>query len=164
MLLVIVSGVWGVSAYATLPAALSNNRDQRTEAEMLEDVRAIDRQLHSAALGLSPDDAATVERSLAADPFAGSLWTRLSGRYPACATTQAARAIRARTGGMVDDGVDPLERVDVLLTRKQAALGRLRRHLKLRALLEIWLYFHVPLTIALIAALTAHIISVFFYW
>ena len=31
-------------------------------------------------------------------------------------------------------------------------------------MLEIWLYVHVPLTFALIAALSAHIISVFFYW
>jgi hypothetical protein len=31
-------------------------------------------------------------------------------------------------------------------------------------MLEIWLYLHVPLTFALIAALVAHIVSVFFYW
>jgi hypothetical protein len=31
-------------------------------------------------------------------------------------------------------------------------------------MLEIWLFIHIPLTIALIAALTAHVISVFFYW
>jgi hypothetical protein len=30
--------------------------------------------------------------------------------------------------------------------------------------LEVWLYIHVPLTFALIAALAAHIIAVFFYW
>jgi hypothetical protein len=30
--------------------------------------------------------------------------------------------------------------------------------------MDIWLYFHVPLSFALLAALTAHIISVFFYW
>ena len=51
-----------------------------------------------------------------------------------------------------------------LLKQKEAALTRLRRHLRIRALLEIWLYVHVPLTFALIAALSAHIISVFFYW
>ena len=56
------------------------------------------------------------------------------------------------------------EKVVGLLKQKQAALARLRRHLKIRALLEIWLYVHVPLTFALIAALSAHIISVFFYW
>ena len=43
-------------------------------------------------------------------------------------------------------------------------LARLRRHLRLKALLEIWLYVHVPATFALLAALTAHIVSVFFYW
>ena len=34
----------------------------------------------------------------------------------------------------------------------------------LRALLEIWLYVHVPATIGLVAALIAHIVAVFFYW
>jgi hypothetical protein len=57
-----------------------------------------------------------------------------------------------------------VEKVDVLLTRKEAMLARVRRHLRLKALLEIWLYVHVPVTFALIAALIAHIVSVFFYW
>ncbi len=52
----------------------------------------------------------------------------------------------------------------MLLQRKAAALSRIRRHVRIRAMLEIWLYVHVPLTFALIAALAAHIISVFFYW
>ena len=30
--------------------------------------------------------------------------------------------------------------------------------------LEIWLYLHVPATFALLAALIAHILSVFLYW
>ena len=33
-----------------------------------------------------------------------------------------------------------------------------------KALLDIWLYVHVPLSFALLGALIAHIISVFFYW
>jgi hypothetical protein len=28
----------------------------------------------------------------------------------------------------------------------------------------LWLLFHVPLSFALLATLTAHIVSVFFYW
>ena len=59
---------------------------------------------------------------------------------------------------------DPLDRVDALLTRKQGMLDRLRRHLKLKSWLQAWLYVHVPMTFALIAALSAHIVSVFFYW
>lgn len=164
MMLVILSGLWGITVYATLPSALSNNRDERTQAQMLDDIRSLDRQLHEAAQPLSPADAATVRLSLDADPFAGSLWSRLTGRYARCATTRARDTIRIHTGHQPDFGTDPLEKIDNLLGRKQSALARLRRHLKLKALLEIWLYVHVPLTFALIAALSAHVISVFFYW
>ena len=45
-----------------------------------------------------------------------------------------------------------------------AALQRIRNYAQRRALLEVWLYIHVPLTIVLIVALAAHIVSVFFYW
>lgn len=164
MMLVIVSGIWGISVYAMLPAALSNNRDERTQAQMLDDIRGIDRQLHDAAQPLSPGDAAIVRGSLDQDPFAGSIGARLSGRYRNCASARALEQVRVHTGPRHDSGHDPMEKIDLLLTRKLAALGRLRRHLKLKALLEVWLYIHVPLTFALIAALSAHIISVFFYW
>jgi hypothetical protein len=33
-----------------------------------------------------------------------------------------------------------------------------------QAMMEIWLYVHVPLSFALLAALIAHIVSSFFYW
>ncbi|MES2441288.1 MAG: hypothetical protein V4574_00540 [Pseudomonadota bacterium] len=153
MILVIVSGIWGIIVYATLPAALSNNREEMTQTQMLEALRAVDRQLHEAAQPLEAREAALVRKSLEQDPFAGGLWRRLSGRYRGCATARALR--RIRNGG---------EKVDSLLTRKQAMLARLRRHLQLKAMLEVWLYVHVPATFALIAALTAHVFSVFFYW
>jgi len=40
----------------------------------------------------------------------------------------------------------------------------MRRDVQLKAMLEIWLYFHVPLSFALLAALAGHVISVFYYW
>jgi hypothetical protein len=160
MMLVILSGMFGVAVYATLPAALSNNREQMTQMQMLEAIRAFDRQLHAAAQPLSPADAAPVLAALDENPFAGGLRTRLSGHYPKCATAAAHRALVASH----DSNTEARAKVIALLTQKEAALSRLRRHLRLRALLEIWLYVHVPLTFALIAALSAHIISVFFYW
>jgi hypothetical protein len=87
----------------------------------------------------------------------------VTGRYARDATRAAAelrrmRAYRARTAD------DPLDKVDALLTRKEAMLGRLRKHLRLKTWLQAWLYVHVPVTFALLAALSAHIVSVFFYW
>jgi hypothetical protein len=73
--------------------------------------------------------------------------------------------VRARLGevGGGEQAI-ALDQIAVLLQRKAGALNRVRRHVRYRALLEIWLYVHVPLTFATIAALAAHIISVFFYW
>lgn len=160
MMLVILSGLYGVVAYATLPAALSNNRDEMTQMQMLEAIRAFDRQLHSAAQPLTPADTAPVLAALDEDPFAGGVGARLSGRYPNCATAAALRTLALSNGS----DREAREKVVGLLKQKEAALTRLRRHLRIRAMLEIWLYVHVPLTFALIAALSAHIISVFFYW
>ena len=160
MMLVILSGLYGVIVYATLPAALSNNRDEMTQMQMLEAIRAFDRQLHSAAQPLTPADTAPVLAALDEDPFAGGVVARLSGRYPDCATAAALRTLSLSNSS----DREAREKVVGLLKQKEAALTRLRRHLKIRALLEIWLYVHVPLTFALIAALSAHMISVFFYW
>ena len=50
-----------------------------------------------------------------------------------------------------------------LLARKQEILTTARRYARVRAMLEVWLYIHVPMTFALLAAVTAHIVSVFFF-
>jgi hypothetical protein len=164
MMLVILSGIWGITVYATLPRAMSANRDETTETQMLASLRSIDRQLHDAAQPLSQHHAELVRSSLEQDPFGGGIWRRLTNRYPDCATRAAQAEIRQSTGAKPQVGDDPLEKVDALLERKKAILARTRKHLQLKALLEVWLYIHVPATFALIAALSAHIISVFFYW
>lgn len=51
-----------------------------------------------------------------------------------------------------------------LLSRRRALVRRLNRDIQHRALLQIWLYLHVPLSIGLLAALAAHVVSVFAYW
>jgi hypothetical protein len=156
MMLVILSGIWGIIVYAALPKALSNNREELTQTQMIEGLRAVDRQLHEAAQPLAPSQAALVQRSLDQNVFAGGIFRRLSGRHRGCATARALRGIRR--------GGDGLDKVQSLLERKSGMLARLRRHLQLKAMLEVWLYVHVPATFALIAALTAHIVSVFFFW
>ncbi|MEP2103642.1 MAG: hypothetical protein ABJP02_16045 [Parasphingorhabdus sp.] len=165
MMIVIISGILGIYFYATIPQALSNNRDEMTETQMLESLRSLDRQLHEAAQPLSAEHAALVLQSLEQDPFGGGFLKRVSGKYPNCATRAAQadlrreRAYQPRMGGD-----DPLDKVDALLQKKEATLARVRRHLRLKALLQVWLFVHVPMTFALIASLSAHIISVFFYW
>jgi mevalonate kinase len=51
-----------------------------------------------------------------------------------------------------------------LVSRKARLVKQLLNDIRLQGLMEIWLYCHIPLTLALLATLTAHIVSVFFYW
>jgi len=168
MMLVIISGMFGIWVYATLPRALSDNRYDEdgaiTEKQMVEALRSIDRQIHDAAQPLDSEAAMLVNRSLEEDPFAGTFWNRLTGRYPRDATRAASSGLRQMRAYKPRVADDPIEKVDALLTRKEAMLARMRRHLKLKSWLQAWLYVHVPVTFALIAALSAHVVSVFFYW
>jgi hypothetical protein len=142
---------------------MSLNREELTENQMLEGLRSMDRQLHDAAQPLDHRYAELVRKSLQENPFGGGLLRRLIGFYP----KSKARKTLAKLSEEIafPPGEDnPIQRLDGLLARKEVKLTRLRKHLQYKARLEIWLYFHVPLTFALIAALSAHIVSVFFYW
>lgn len=164
MMLVIVSGAFGVWAYVALPARLSENRGETTRKQMLETLTTLDGQLHDAAQPLSSANAAIVRLSLEETEIGGGFWTRLTGRYADCPTTRAiartAAARRAATG--VEAAA--LDTIAGLLGRKAEALALARRQMRITALLEAWLFVHIPATFALLAALTAHIVSVFFYW
>jgi hypothetical protein len=156
MLLVIATGIYGVIVYATLPASLSANRKEMTRAQMLEALTAIDRQLQGAAQPLGRAEADLVIAALGQDVFGGGALARLMGRYPGCATARALKGIGGAT--------EAETRVAALLDKRRDQLAQIREALRFRAMLEIWLFVHIPLTIALIAALAAHVISVFYYW
>jgi hypothetical protein len=156
MLLVIATGIYGVVVYATLPASLSANRKEMTRAQMLDALTAIDRQLESAAQPLARAEADLVIAALAQDIFHGGPIARLTARYPRCATARALAGMGGRS--------EAETRVTALLERRRDQLAQIRGALRIRAMLEVWLFIHIPLTIALIAALTAHVISVFYYW
>lgn len=164
MILVILSGLYGIVAYARLPEQLGASRAEMTRPQMIDAVLKLDRQLQIAAQPLGHEDTRLVRLSLDDKPFSGGLYRRLSGRYPRCRTARALAGMRRRLAVAAGDEAAALESVVGLLERKASALDRIRRHLRIKALLEVWLYVHVPFTFALIAALAAHIVSVFFYW
>ena len=164
MMLVILSGIYGVSAYAFLPAQLSDNRSEMTGAQMIDAVASIDKQIQISAQPLSDEDSAIVLESLGENLFGGGLYRRLTGSSSWGANAIGLKAIRRRLAQSQGAEALALDQIAVLMQRKAGALNRIRRHVRIRAMLEVWLFVHVPLTFALIAALSAHIISVFFYW
>jgi len=159
MMLVILSGIYGISVYALLPHRLSSNRREMTKGQMVEALAAVDRQLEQSAQPLERADADVVIAALAQDPFDHGLIARLSGRYRGCRTERALEAFQGAATPSPEH-----ERVTGLLAKRAAQLDQMRRHMRLKALIEVWLFVHVPVTVMLLAALTAHIVSVFYYW
>jgi hypothetical protein len=164
MVVVIVSGIYGVLAYARIPRLMSNNRASTSQQEMLDEITAIDRQIRSAAATLDETYVRLVEGAITGTVIVRNLRTRFSGVDRSCATAGAIVAMRRLAGSASGGTPAAVTEVVKLLERKGALLRRARAHVRLRALLEVWLIFHVPFSLALLAALTAHVVSVFFYW
>ena len=164
MVMVVVFGLFGITVYALLPRYLSRNRGETTQKQMLETLKALDRQINEAAQPLSEAQARVVQMSLDGSRVGGSLWRRLSGGRGGCGNQRAVSRLKGLRRQASDAELQMLDRMDELLQRKAAALSQVRRHLQIRAWLNVWLSIHVPATIALLAAITAHILSVFIYW
>lgn len=161
MLLVIASGVVGVVLYVRVPRLLTANRRGDTLEAMAREVVELDRRAAQLALGLGDDIAAEVRRGRDETRVGGGFWRQLSGRDRSCATAAAFARIEQLAQS------EPGEAIDALLgtlKRKQEVLRRMRQDIRYKALLDVWLLFHVPLSFALLAALIAHIVAVFFYW
>jgi ABC-type transport system involved in cytochrome bd biosynthesis fused ATPase/permease subunit len=50
-----------------------------------------------------------------------------------------------------------------LLDQRADLVRRLLEDVRIKALLKIWLYIHVPVSVALCVTLAVHILSVFFF-
>ena len=163
MCIVIASGVFGTVAYVRYPRLMTENRSGMTAQQMLGRIASLNEELRRSALPLDNRSAAVVERAVESNLIGGSAWQQLRGHYPNCATA-AALVEMERVGEVAPELEEAHRRVRVLLTEKSTLLARTRRDVSYKALMDVWLYCHVPFTFALLAALLAHIISVFFLW
>jgi hypothetical protein len=190
MLAVIFSGFFGVFAYLRYPALMTRNRDSASRDAMLEEIADIDQNALALADGIDRRIHAIVLRSIENTRLGGGVWALLTAHDSSdLALAQARQMLDKReiegkdaaklstremptmfamvdflAGNADDKQAEALRKLIDLLSRKKSLAGRVARDIQLQSLMEIWLYFHVPLSFALLAALSAHIIVVFFYW
>jgi hypothetical protein len=60
--------------------------------------------------------------------------------------------------------IETMNELILLVNRREDLVKRVVKDIQYKALMEIWLYLHIPLSIGLLAALFIHIVVVFFYW
>jgi hypothetical protein len=164
MLVVVASGIIGASLYLFLPSRLSEQRRDMTKKQMLEILRSLDTRILDASQALANEPAQIVQLSLKRTKLEGSLLERLSNRYPGCGNAAALALVLRLERHAIGAETESFARVAGLLKNKSDQLAQLRGYVQIRTLLEVWLYVHVPATFAMLAAVTAHVVSVFFYW
>lgn len=164
MLAVVASGIYGVIAYVRLPRRMTANLGEDTLDTLMLKIADLDRDARRVALALPNDINALVLEASQATRVGGSLRQQLRTRHPDCPTTRALVQLMALGVRLQDDQAQAHRSLCELMLRKQALLQRARRDVAYRARMQLWLYLHVPLSIGLLAALAAHILSVFFYW
>jgi hypothetical protein len=163
MCLVIASGVYGIVTYVRYPRLMTENRRNLSTHEMLSRIAGINDELRNAAVPLDDNTAAMVEQAVEKTEIGGSPWRQISGKYPGCATDAALAGVIAAESNVTPELEEAYRRVRLLLDNKRALLRQLRLDISYKATMEVWLYLHVPITFALLAALIAHIVAVLFF-
>jgi hypothetical protein len=157
----VASGLAGVAVYIRYPMLLSASRLGMTVQDLLSQIGEIDRECRAVGLPLGDDVNAVLVRSSEETRVGGSFRRLISGRDPSC-PTHAARLFVERLQAGGDD--ERIRRLHAHLVRKEELLDALRRHVRIAALLKLWLFLHIPLSVGALAAVAAHVFAVFFYW
>jgi hypothetical protein len=185
MCLVTLSGCWGVYAYVNFPGAMIQQRGNLRRSEFLRQIAELDATALELAEGISPQITQLLaESARRTDLGGGNLWKQLRGvdestllmgigtapRHSRLASNSNQRALirtlaELRTGRSHNQvALSSVQKLLELAGSKTALLQRLRREAQLAAMLRIWLFMHVPLCCALLAALCIHVVTVFLYW
>jgi hypothetical protein len=155
----ILSGIWGVANYATLAGKITAHRGGAKDITLGEQIYALTQQMDRLCASKS-------EQFLA-----------LFNRFDFSFTPGLRSLLKLTELPVVDHGVagqiigeiKPDEKEDAItllgLMDHRADLARtLLEQARIKALLRIWLYVHVPVSVALCVSLAIHIFSVFFFW
>jgi hypothetical protein len=183
MWVVTVSGCWGVYAYVRYPGLMTRQRGNLRRKELLLQIAELD-QRSLGLSGVAPRVEALIVDSIRRTDLGNPrLWTQLRGRdrsYLMIVGESAAQSAHLVPNfgnhalieqlaelrlAALDEGTrGTLQSLLECAGAKAAMLQRLRRETKLAAMLRVWLFIHVPVCCALLAALLTHVITVFLYW
>jgi hypothetical protein len=161
---VIITGLYGIYAYLRFPRLMTDNLGQNSVNALIADIANLDTLAKTNALRLPDEVVEIIQHSNIKTQITGNLLETLRGQPRYCATRDAIEKLQKLNHELdhIQDRV--LRDICSLLLRKESQLKKVRMEMMYKARLQFWLYLHVPLAIGLLAALIAHIISVFFFW
>lgn len=182
MLVVILSGVYGLYVYLRLPRRIAAIHAGRRREDWLTTLNRIDAEMRAQGQQADALTLAVVESAIDRTTLGGGVLAQVLGRDHSKMIDPAAQPAGSKMlanrgqqklldylAGRVPkarkrEESAALQSLLGLAAQRARALEVLRRSVALQARLQLWLYLHIPLTVGLLAALTVHILTVFLYW
>ena len=163
MLLTVLSGIFGVYIYARYPTLMTKNRAGLSLEEMMGQISELDQELLQEGRELPEEVNTALLKAARETKIGGNIFEKLSPKKIFCPTREARNLIETKFADMsLSD--QRISKVIALLAKKTKLLRRARRDIQIKVILQIWLYFHIPLAVGLLGALFSHVLAVFFYW
>ncbi len=165
LIAVVASGIYGLYAYLRYPRLITENLGEDSLEELLLQIVELDEMARLRALDLPNDVNFLVTRSRMKTRLGGNWLQRLITSQTRCPTDHAIKEIERLGKRYVNNDQPKLMRdLYTVLLQKQRLVKRARQDYRLNARMRFWLMLHGPLSIVLLAALFAHVLSVFIYW
>lgn len=176
MCLAILSGIYGAWAYLTLPGKKRNNLEGRSVEECFHDIEELNKLIRASSVNLNAETSSLLSSAIDRTELGGSFWQQISaqdsskciinGKLQPNEEQQACISVLVTEMSVMTEPekIKQTKRIIDLLTQRKNILRKIRKDIRINALLQFWLFFHIPISTALLAALLAHIISVFLYW
>ena len=164
LLVVVISGFFGNYTYMIYPRQMSENMGEDSLDSLLLRIAEADKLARQIALVMPDAINNTVNRACRETSIGLGLIDQLTGYQPNCPSAKAVDDLTEMGKDLSPEQRKLYRELYTIMVRRLSLVKRARQDLMYRARLGIWLYLHVPFTIALLVAMTAHIIAVFVYW
>lgn len=174
----------GVYTYLRYPELIVRQSNGLSREIIFQNLKDLDASALSLVTALDVHTHYLVLDAIRRSTIGGGFWAQLSA-YDGSKLLISSGAGSADTARIVDNkgqqalikilagklaessNTDEITRLQALLEitgNRAALLRKLQKRIQLQSLLQFWLYLHIPLSCALLAALIIHITSVFIYW
>jgi len=157
--LVSLSGMFGAFFYTVLPQRMNVGGNKRSAAEESQAMNDLAETIKKRALGKSPPFRATCQTVLDENRAAG--WWRffVLGDKKRGVSDRLVRQVQA----IPENEQASWEEVWSLAQQWQEIHRRFRKRMQYKKWLELWLYFHIPCSIAMVVAIGLHLVFVSYY-
>jgi hypothetical protein len=177
MLIVCLSGIYGVWAYQHYPALIDRNNLSQTRGALIDQLHHLDQDITGSLTRHDPGVASIVQGAIERTTLPNRWLDTLRGidhsevllpRKGLVSNTNMTALIdylieQIEQGAQGDTALN-LQSLVGALGERASLISRIKEDLRLVTLTRIWLTIHIPLAFAAVAAVIIHVIAVFLYW